>query len=335
MQCLLGKNAVNSNVIKGSLDDAMAKIGNVLFRIEPNLPNGNRYIDMSKTWCVGMELSHRIGKPSVATLALSTAPLEGSLRSWHFTTHLNPAKKDVITLEANTTLMMKALEIAVSNVGAKALPTNIIVFRGGMPDNRLRELYSKEVVGLQRAINLFKEKYKRADWKVKLNYIVRCKGVLDRFGQIQSDHRTGNEFVGPIKAPAVIYDGVTSERLWDFYLWPYHPKKSESKTKPARYVVIKDEMKLADGGAFDLFQLVYALTYTYVFSIPFPLGPTASPGPLQYAKHYAERFSQMIFSSDRTIQDLNRSEELPNQPQLATPAINAPDENKREESGTT
>ncbi|ETO26660.1 hypothetical protein RFI_10474 [Reticulomyxa filosa] len=174
IQCLLGRNATNPNVIKGSLDDVMAKIGNVLFQIEPNLPNGDKFIDLKKTWCVGIELSHRAGKPTAVVLALTTAPLEGSLRSWHFATHLNPAKKDVISLEAACNLMTKALEMAVAEVGAKNLPANIIVLRGGMPDNRLRELYSKEVVGVVRALNTFKEKHSNnpavKSWKSKLNF---------------------------------------------------------------------------------------------------------------------------------------------------------------------
>ncbi|ETO09720.1 hypothetical protein RFI_27655 [Reticulomyxa filosa] len=341
IQCLLGRNASDPNVIKGSFDAIMAKIGNVLFQIDPNLPNGSKVINMNKTWCVGMELSHRAEKPSAIILALSTAPLEGSLRSWHFTTHLNPSRKDVITLEAASTLMFDALKMAVENVGSRNLPENIIFLRGGMPDNRLHELYSKEVVGVARGINRFKGLFEKTDenvkkWKCKLTYVVRCKNVLDRFGQLQEGGR-----VGPIESPAVIFDGVTSERyvviqqhkqkkkvtnnihrFWDFYVWPYHLKKEESKTRPSRYVVLRDDIGLAKkGGTFDLFQLIYSLSYTYVFSIPFPryMGPTASPGPLQYAKHYAERFSQMIFKADKSIDMLKRSNKLINQPQVSVP----------------
>ncbi|ETO27390.1 hypothetical protein RFI_09742, partial [Reticulomyxa filosa] len=335
IQCILRGNVCHPktkrcdrNVMKCTFDAVMAKIGNVLFQIDPNLPSGTKVVNMRKTWCVGVELSHRSEKPSAIILALSTSPLEGGLRSWHFTTHLNPSRKDVITLEAAATLMFDAIQMAVENVGTRNLPENIIVLRGGLPDNRLNELYSKELVGVARGIHRFKKNFGNTDenvqgWKCKLTYIVRCKQVLDRFGQLKD----GSEIVHPIKSPATIFDRITSERYLCYNAinnkqknWIHNIPtilcQDDAKTRPSRYVVLKDEIGFAKKCALDLFQLLYSLSYTFKYFVWSTVGPTAYPGPLKYAKHYAERFSQMIFRADKSIVMLKRSKKLINQPQL-------------------
>jgi len=83
-----------------------------------------------------------------------------------------------------------------------------------------------------------------------------------------------------------------------------------------------DGLKLSEqkGAALDLFQFVFGLTYMFAFSLPFPLGGTAQPAPIVYAKHYAESFSQSILSRDETLKDLEVNEKL-NRPHVVTKVL--------------
>eukprot|EP00483_Globobulimina_turgida_P001221 UN01223 len=52
------------------------------------------------------------------------------------------------------------------------------------------------------------------------------------------------------------------------------------------------------------------------------MGGTSQPGPIVYAKHYAERFAQMILSSDENLSDLRVSDNLSATPMIITQLIN-------------
>jgi len=326
IQCLNQGNTSNPSAMNGAFDDICAKIGNNLFEIKPRLFNDKKYIDVEKTWCVGVELSHVKSNPSVAMLCLNTKPMIGSIQHSYFSAHVMP-RKDVISFEGMIGMFLNVLTNAhLSKAFQKNAPSNIIVFRGGLPDNRFGEVYSKEIVAIQRAVKLFTQRVGQKDetvrkWKPKINFLVVNKSIIDRFG-VCEESQHGREFsYRSVAAPCVIVDEITSYRLFDFILWPYHPKKQENKTKPVRYIVLKDDMKLASdpNACVDLFQFIYSLCYCFVFGIPFPLGNTANPSVLVYAKRYAESFGQMIFETDRTVKDLKRSSALSHRPQLADP----------------
>jgi hypothetical protein len=74
------------------------------------------------------------------------------------------------------------------------------------------------------------------------------------------------------------------------------------------------------GAALDLFQFTFALTYMFAFSLPFPMGGTAQPAPIVYAKHYAESFSQSILERDRQLKDLELNVGL-NRPHVVTSCL--------------
>jgi len=155
------------------------------------------------------------------------------------------------------------------------------------------------------------------NWKPKINFLVVNKSIIDRFG-LESRQQRGYE---SIHTPCVISDEITSYRLFDFILWPYHPKKEENKTKPVRYIVLKDDMKIHEDpmACLDLFQFIYSLCYCFVFGIPFPLGNTANPSVLVYAKRYAESFGQMIFENDKKVSTVDRTTALKHRPFLSYP----------------
>eukprot|EP00483_Globobulimina_turgida_P007749 UN07764 len=166
---------------------------------------------------------------------------------------------------------------------------------------------------------MFRSKYKLKKWKPKLQYILCNKNTIDRFGLL--DQKTG--LCRSLNKPCVIYDHVLSDRLWDFIIFPYHYKKNADRTKGVRYIVLFDDLKLAKkcGAALDLFQFIFSLTYMFAFSIPFPLGGTAQPAPIVYAKHYAESFSQSILSNDKQLESLRINKDLYNRPHIITQTI--------------
>ena len=70
-----------------------------------------------------------------------------------------------------------------------------------------------------------------------------------------------------------------------------------------------------------MFQFIFGLTYMFAFSIPFPLGGTAQPAPIMYAKHYAESYSQMILKNDKSLEDLQTNALLTTRPHIVTDVI--------------
>eukprot|EP00483_Globobulimina_turgida_P011435 UN11457 len=55
------------------------------------------------------------------------------------------------------------------------------------------------------------------------------------------------------------------------------------------------------------------------------MGGTSQPGPIVYAKHYAETFAQMILKADENLHDLDVSENLTSRPTIIRELINLPD----------
>merc|ERR1719233_207456 len=249
-------------------------------------------------------------------------PFEGSLNSCHHVWHMNPPRKEVISYVKMWSLVEEALKTSWDMIGndRSRLPETIWFFRDGIADGQIREVNSKEVVGVQRAIREFakRNKLKGPDGKAyspKIQFLVVQKTILDRFGQI-----TNNGLRPPQKA-AVIYDYVLSVRLWDFVAW-YNTK---GKNRPLRYIIVKDGMDLANrGGAVDAFQFCYALCFMYAYSVPFPLGNPNQPAPIKYAKHFAEIISQQILGTDKDFQSLKTAPGL-NRPHLCTTKV---DDNK-------
>jgi len=321
IQCIQNGTCRKLNACLGTFEDIMIKFGNVPYCIDPLLPSGDRYIDIKSCWVWGIDVSHVRDKPSVACLSISRSPFEGSLRSMHFLSHLNPCRKEIIAFNNMITLAFEGLEQCYNATLSESqhLPGCIFVFRDGVADGQIEELFTKEVVGIQRAITMFRNKYKLKKWKPKLEYILCNKNTIDRFGLL--DQKTG--LVRSLNKPAVIYDHVLSDRLWDFIIFPYHYKKNADRTKGVRYIVLFDDLKLSKkcGASLDLFQFIFALTYMFAFSLPFPLGGTAQPAPIVYAKHYAESFSQSILSSDKNLQSLKLNKNLYNRPHVITKTI--------------
>lgn len=321
IQCIQNATCKKLNACLGTFEDIMIKFGNIPYIIDPVLPHGTQHINPDLCWVWGLDVSHVRDKPSVACLSISRRPFEGSLRSMSFFVHLNPARKEIVAFDNMITLAYRGLEECYERTQAEhtQLPLAIFVFRDGVADGQIEELFTKEIVGIQRAITMFRNKYKLKKWKPKLEYVLCNKNTIDRFGLL--DQKTG--LCRSLNKPCVIYDHVLSDRLWDFIIFPYHYKKNADRTKGVRYIVLFDDLKLAKkcGAALDLFQFIFSLTYMFAFSVPFPLGGTAQPAPIVYAKHYAESFSQSILCHDKQLEHLKINSHLSNRPHIVTQTI--------------
>jgi len=323
VQCIQAATCNSNNACLGTLEDIMIKFGNVPYRINHNLPNGTTFINPNDCWVIGIDVSHVSNKPSVVMISLTRDPFQGSLRSMHFVCHLNPNRKEIVAFSNMVSLINEALEQGYQATirEKRNLPSCIWIFRDGVADGQIQELFTKEVVGIQRAVSMFRESHKLKKWRPCLEYLLCNKNTIDRFGGWDENYGV----VQQLDVPCVVYDHVLSDRLWDFIIFGYHRSKKE-KTRPVRYIVLLDGLNLANdqsaskGSTIDLFQFIFGLTYMFAFSVPFPLGGTAQPSPIQYAKHYAESFSQTILSSDCCLNDLNTSDKL-NRPHVVTNLI--------------
>jgi hypothetical protein len=304
----------------GAFDDIMAKAGNVLFRCQPQLPFTVAGFDLNTAWMIGVDVSHNGDKPSVVNACLMRFPMNGSVSGVHCKTHLQTMRKEIMGFENAralfTELLREGIECALKE--KTPLPTTIFVYRDAVADSQLRELSSKEVAAVLRAASDLKNEYKKRTkgWgNLAIEYLICSRQCIDRFAL--SDDRSGR--VSDIREPCAVFDHVMSYCLFDFVVYPYHPKKAD-KCRPVRFVVLHDGLGLSkegrETGAVNLMQLTFALSYVYPFSIPFPLGGTSQPAPIQLAKHYAEMGAQMIFKSDRSVDDLRLHKALMSRPRV-------------------
>merc|ERR1712087_281932 len=219
-----------------------------------------------------------------------------------------------------------------------------------------KEIHSKELVGVQRGVYEVRALLK-ADhgvvWKPKIQFIVVSKDPIERFGVASPDKIT------PLRKPCVVHAGITNKKLWDFFIWGYHPNSHIDKIKPKRFVVLRDELKLGvlkttetsveasptkggkkgkktakrpkpkrggpgSNGPMGLYEIIYALSFTYHPSLPFIQGGTSQPAPITFAKHFAEKFSQLITAKDVKLNDLKLAKNLENQPQIVTNLLDLP-----------
>jgi len=238
---------------------------------------------------------------------------------------LNDAKKDVIPYQATVAMTLNALQAEIAALrNEQTRPEIIMIFRDGAPDNALKEIHSKELVGIQRGIyevrQVLQEQF-GIKWKPRIQFIVVSKDPIDRFGE---DVNNGQEVRG-ITYPCVVVKDITSRSIWDFFVWSYHPNTHLQKMKPKRYVVLRDELKIGQCEAgsnapMGMFEIIYSLAFTYHPSIPFIQGGTSQPAPITFAKHFAEKFAQLITSDDRRVEDLRLAKNLNTQPMIITEA---------------
>merc|ERR1719193_584529 len=294
------ENISTATKMFGVWENMAVKAGNVLYRCDPMLPKGSP-INMEKTWVFGLDIAHNgLSKPSVAVLSTSMDPMEGSLRNVFEDWKMLPPRLDILSFYTMWELMDAALERGFERIGKdpNRLPEALWVFRDGVSEGQLLEMVSKEYNGIKRAVREFNIKHnlkKKLKWKPAVEFIVVQKNVHARFAEKLPNGRIAT----PRSEAVVIHNYVTSARVWDFIGW----FNTSGKNRPMRYVVVKDELELAKRAPVDLFQLCYAMCYTYSYGIPFPFGNPNQPSPIKIAKHFAENVSQGILPGDQSEVD--------------------------------
>ena len=133
------------------------------------------------------------------------------------------------------------------------LPNKVIVYRDGVSEGQYRLVLENELPAFEKAFDkLYGAKAKHP----KISIVVVGKRHHTRFYPTRvedTDGRTGNPMPG-----TVVDRGVTGEKLFDFFLLAHQGLQGTSK--PAHYVVIKDDIKL---GADQLQSLTHSLCYTF------------------------------------------------------------------------
>ncbi|KAF1957056.1 Piwi-domain-containing protein [Byssothecium circinans] len=133
------------------------------------------------------------------------------------------------------------------------LPTKIIVYRDGVSEGQYPIVMRDEYPLFVKA---FEKLYGKSDKHPKISIIVVGKRHHTRFYPTTvegTDGKTGNP-----KPGTVVDRGVTGEMLFDFFLLAHQGLQGTSR--PAHYVVLKDENKL---GADQLQSLTHNLCYTF------------------------------------------------------------------------
>jgi len=132
-------------------------------------------------------------------------------------------------------------------------PNKVIVYRDGVSEGQYRLVLENELPAFEKAFDkLYGAKAKHP----KISIIIVGKRHHTRFYPTRledTDGKTGNPMPG-----TVVDRGVTGEKLFDFFLLAHQGLQGTSK--PAHYVVIKDDIKL---GADQLQNLTHSLCYTF------------------------------------------------------------------------
>ncbi|KAF1931392.1 Piwi-domain-containing protein [Didymella exigua CBS 183.55] len=135
----------------------------------------------------------------------------------------------------------------------RSLPDKVIVYRDGVSEGQYRLVLENELPAFEKA---FARLYGTKDKHPKMTIMVVGKRHHTRFYPTtvqDTDGKTGNPMPG-----TVVDRGVTGEKLFDFFLLAHQGLQGTSK--PAHYVVIKDDIKF---GADQLQSLTHSLCYTF------------------------------------------------------------------------
>jgi eukaryotic translation initiation factor 2C len=133
------------------------------------------------------------------------------------------------------------------------LPNKVIVYRDGVSEGQYKIVLESEYPAFKKA---FDKLYGAESKHPKISIVVVGKRHHTRFyptKEEDTDGKTGNPQPG-----TVVDRGVTGEKLFDFFLLAHQGLQGTSK--PAHYVVLKDDIKL---GADQLQSLTHSLCYTF------------------------------------------------------------------------
>jgi eukaryotic translation initiation factor 2C len=237
----------------------MQYFANVAMKFNQKLGGVNHTVELKKmapldaqTILFGIDVTHpspgsSVSAPSVAGVVASV----DSLFSQY------PAS--MRTQEGRVEMVQELEEMIVERLklwqkrNQNKLPNKVIVYRDGVSEGQYKIVLESELPAFKTAFNKL---YGAESKHPKISIVIVGKRHHTRFyptKEEDTDGKTGNP------QPGTIVDrGVTGEKLFDFFLLAHQGLQGTSK--PAHYVVIKDDIKL---GADQLQSLTHNLCYTF------------------------------------------------------------------------
>lgn len=209
------------------------KRGGVNQQLQPNKLGA---LQTNKTMIVGIDVTHpspdsKKDAPSVAGVVASVNALFGQ---WPASVRIQEGRKEMVTeLEE---MIIERLQLW-RRLNNGTLPLNILVYRDGVSEGQYRMVLTDEASAIDGAI---KRVYSPKQVQPKVSIVIVGKRHHTRFLPTRNEDadRSGNP-----KNGTVVDRGVTSERLWDFYLQSH--TGLQGTARPAHYIVIKNDMKLS------------------------------------------------------------------------------------------
>jgi eukaryotic translation initiation factor 2C len=234
---------------------------NVAMKFNQKLGGVNHTVDLQKmapldaqTILFGIDVTHP--SPGSAETAPSVAGVVASVdklfSQYPASMRTQEPRKEIV--EQLEEMIIERLKLwQKQNQGA--LPKKVIVYRDGVSEGQYRIVLEQEYPAFKAAFDkLYGDESKGKHPKISI--VIVGKRHHTRFyptKEEDTDGKTGNPQPG-----TVVDRGVTGEKLFDFFLLAHQGLQGTSK--PAHYVVIKDDNKL---GADQLQSLTLNLCYTF------------------------------------------------------------------------
>ncbi|KAF2021031.1 Piwi-domain-containing protein [Aaosphaeria arxii CBS 175.79] len=207
----------------------------------------------SQTIVFGIDVTHPSpgsseSSPSIAGIVAS---IDGNFAQYPASIRTQKGRKEMVSELAE--MVVERLKLWQKLNGK--LPTKVIVYRDGVSEGQYKTVLQEEYPCF---VTAFNKLYGAESKHPKISIIVVGKRHHTRFYPTKIDETNADVENGNPKPGTVVDRGVTGEKLFDFFLLAHQGLQGTSK--PAHYVVLKDENKL---GADQLQTLTHNLCYTF------------------------------------------------------------------------
>lgn len=224
------------------------------------LRDENTLIKAGKTMVVGYDVIHPtnldtdgVNQPSQVGLVAS---IDKDLAQWPSYYWNQDSKREMLD-DTLTLAFVTRLELWQKH-NKKQLPENIIIYRDGVSEGQFKQVLEVELPRIRQACA---KKYGPKKMP-RISIIVSVKRHATRFYPTDPAHMDPKS--RNIKNGTVVDRGVTQARYWEFFLTAH--SALQGTARPARYVVILDEVfraTMGAGAADGLEKLTHDLCYLY------------------------------------------------------------------------
>lgn len=236
----------------------MQYFANVAMKFNQKLGGVNHTVELKKmapldaqTILFGIDVTHPSpgSAESAPSIAGVVASVDSMFSQYPASMRTQKGRKEMVT-ELDEMIVER---IQLWQKRNRGLPNKVIVYRDGVSEGQYRIVLEEEYPAFKKA---FDKLYGAEKNHPKISIIMVGKRHHTRFyptKEEDTDGRTGNP-----KPGTVVDRGVTGEKLFDFFLLAHQGLQGTSK--PAHYVVLRDDIKL---GADQLQSLTHSLCYTF------------------------------------------------------------------------